>query len=169
MEDCDRALILGISEITEEGGELGPGEQSLVDDGATGERADVEMGQMPLVRSSLHLSSREIEGTLPGVLVRCQRGTPHQHLPDHRARRERGRAQCRGIGRHVAPAQEWDPIVREHLLDHPHRLAERLRIARQEEGADPEGQARLQVQSQSVRVAIEEPMRDLGEEACPVS
>ncbi len=164
VEDRDGALVFRIAKVGVERRELSSGQQRLVHDGATGQRADVEAGQRGLLGSPLHLPPRQIQGALPGVLIGGERRPAHQHLSDDRTRAPGRGAQRRRIHRHLAPAQHRDAVFREHRLDHGDGRGQRLCGRGQEEGADAEGKSRLKVESQPIGIAEEEPLRYLGQQ-----
>ena len=57
----------------------------------------------------------------------------------------------------------------EDALDHERRCAQGFGRSREEEDPDTERHPRLQVQSQAIRVAMEESKRDLGQKPGPVT
>ena len=88
-------------------------------------------------------------------------------MTGHDAERRRARAPRGWSARRASRGTECRP--RRAPLDHPTDSPSACGLARQEERPDAEGQARLQVQSQPVGIAIEEPVGDLGEEARAVA
>ena len=128
VEDRDRALVLRIAEVGEEGGELGPGEQGFVDDGAAGEGAGVEAGQVSLLRPALHLSSREVQRPLPRLLVapRARDGPPAPAGSPGTTRGPSGPSAAGLVGTSRQPRNGM-PSSASTRLDQRHGLAERLR------------------------------------------
>ena len=127
VEDGDGALVLRVAEVGVEGRELGAGEERLVDDGAAGEGAGVEAGQisrLPLVAPSPAVPGRGRAPRRPRRPPSAGRPTRTCRITGQEARAVGPRAA--GIHRHVAPAEERDAVARQHLLDHAHRGAEGL-------------------------------------------
>ena len=158
VEDGDRCFEEGRPQVGIERRQLGPGEQRLIDDGAAGERADVQGRDALLRGAAFDRATRDVEAALPAFLVpvpaggRLDEGLAHGGTAGACEGTQRS-----GIERHVAPPVHGQAQLSQHLLDQRDRLLERGARWRQEEHAQGKGPGRP--------AGVQQAARDLGQDA----
>ncbi len=139
MHQRQRRLGQRIAQVEVERADLRRQQQTLVDHRAGGERRHVELaqpGQMPLIGEPAHVVQGLLADgqdlALERVLVLHLRAGDDDGLADHRHRLDHALAEARGVGRHIAPAEQALPFGRDVVLQQADRELARVGVPRQE-------------------------------------
>jgi len=157
-------LVPRVVQVGEVRRELVRREHALVEQGARGQRCDVD--------------ARLALDPLAGAEGRPLERHPGQQLPRHRVRRRddelaqpgldtrRGGPDGGGVDRHVPPRQQVEPLVPHDALDRAHRLVTGAGLLREEGRADRVGPGRRQ---RHVEHAPQQRVGHLGQDAGAVT
>ena len=164
VDEGYRALVVGIRKVGEEAAQLWRVEQPLVDDGAAGERADVEC---PGVRVCVYLlfypAAQYVKPAFKFRRIPDFRPF-YEKLDDFRAGLEGHRADSSRVYGHVAPEKDFKPLVRRVCLNGEAAALCDIFVARKKNHAH----AVLSALGESGYFAAEEFVRNLGHNARPV-
>ena len=169
----ERALEIRLVQVAVVGAELVGEEHALVDDGAARDRHRVIAGQPPLVLAIDRRRDRlaqDVELALEVVLGELLFPLSNEHLHVDGFGRLHRDAERRIVGRDVgAPAEQLEAFLRGDLLEGlAHHLAP-LGVARHEQHADAVLAGLRQRDAELLRLAREELVRDLHQDAGAVA
>ena len=168
----ERALEVGIVQVRIIGAELVGQEHALVDHRAAGDRHRVIAGRAPLAPRIDGVGDRLAQDVEPalelgfGVFLLAE---TDEHLQVHRFGRLDRLAERRIVGRHLAPAEQRQPLARDHLgIDVADDLPP-IMVARHEQIADRVFARLRQLDAELGGLLGEKLVRDLHQDAGAVA
>ncbi len=143
--------------------ELVGGEHALVGDGARAQRREVDVG---LVLGAL---AQDVGEALQRHPDHRSVGRPDEELAERRHHADRGGAERRGVGGHVAPAQDGEALLGGDLLDATAGLGDLVLVAGKEGRADGVRVRLRQLEAGLAAHLTEEQVRDTQQDPCAVA